>query len=99
MGVGWGMAKAWLGAIREGYKARQTMAHSSKNRWKYMAKRLHQGGRGFKTQKGSGFGIPLAMLASWGINKIMKKIQKGSGIRRKNKFRRRKTKTRTLLLQ
>ena len=98
MGVRWGMAKAWLGAIREGYKARQMMAHLSKNRWKYMAKRLHQGGRGFKTQKGSGFGIPLAMLASWGINKIRKKIQGGSG-RKRRKITTRRRRTHTLLTQ
>ena len=104
MGVGIGMAHAWLRAIREGHKARQTMAHLSKRRWNYLGKRLHQhqrgrgsnqaggfGGEIFKAfvrsqrrlnQQGSGLGIPLMMLASWGINKIRKKIKKGSGKRR-----------------
>ena len=98
MGVGWGMVKTWLGAI-QGYRAKQTMAHLSKKRWNYMGKRLHQGGRGLKTQKGAGLAIPFAMLASWGINKIRKKIQGGSGIRRTRKFGKRRRKTRTLILQ
>ena len=97
MGVASGMAHAWLRVIREGHKAKQTMGHLSKRRWKHLGKRLHQKGRGFKIQQGAGFGIPLAMLASWGIKKIVKKIQGGSGIRRKNKSRKRQT--RTLLLQ
>ena len=92
MGVGWGMAKAWLGVMREGYKARQTMAHLNKNRWNYMGKQLykHQKGRSLnqtkrrrqRNQQGSGF--PLVMLASWGINKIRKKIQEGTGKKAKD---------------
>ena len=100
MGVGWGMAKAWLGAIREGYRARQTMAHLSRSRWKYLGKRLHQHqkGRGLN-QTGSGLGIPLAMLASWGINKIRQKIQKGSGKQRKRRRKKITRRTHTLLTQ
>ena len=41
MGVGMGMAHAWMRAIHEGYLAKQRMAHLSKNRWKYLGKQLH----------------------------------------------------------
>ena len=78
MGVGWGMAGAWMRAIRERYKAKQTMAHLSRNRWKYLGKRIHQGGRGLN-QTGGFAGI----MAGWLINKIHKKIQGGSGKVRK----------------
>ena len=121
MGGRWGMAKAWLGAIREGYRARQTMGHLSKSRWNYLGKQLHQhqrgrglnqaggfGGEIFKAfvksqrrrrnQQGLGLGIPLAMLASWGINKIRQKIQKGSGKRRRTMTTRTRP-THTLLTQ
>ena len=58
MGVGMGMAHAWMRAIREGYLAKQRMAHLSKSRWKYLRKRLHQQGRGLNQ---TGSGLPLIL--------------------------------------
>ena len=63
MGVGYGMASAWMRAIREGYKARQTMAHLSRSRWKYLGKQLNQ--------RGSGIFIPI--LASYALKKMRKR--------------------------
>ena len=92
------LASALMNVVREGYLARQKYAHLSKNKWKYMANRIyeHQKGRGLN-QTG-GFGVLPALAAKWIIGKVIKKVQGGSGIRRKNKTRRRRQ-TRSLLLQ
>ena len=51
MGIGKGMAQAWMRVIREGYLARQRQAHLSKNCWNYLGKRIHQH---HQQQKGRG---------------------------------------------
>ena len=80
MGVGVGMANAWIRAIREGYKARQTMSHLSKKRWNHMGKRLYQ------NQHGSGLiGGIIPLVGTYILKKLIKKKQTGSGKPKKRK--------------
>ena len=51
MGLGRGMAQAWMRAI-QGYVARQKMAHLSKSCWKYLGKRAYEHSQ--EQQKGRG---------------------------------------------
>ena len=81
MSVGRGMAYAWMRAIREGYLAKQKMAHLSNSRWKYLRRRLHE-----RNQKGSGLPLLLGFgLANVVKNFVKKRLQKGSGQRRKRR--------------
>ena len=78
-----GMAHTWMRAICEGYLAKQNMAHLSRNRWKYLGKKLHQQGSGLNE---TGSGLPL--LLGFGLANVAKKLitklaQKGSGLRRR----------------
>ena len=42
MGLAKGMAHAWMRVIREGFLAKQRMAHLSKKQWNYLRKKAYE---------------------------------------------------------